>query len=126
MRAGLFNFVFEEAPFTDRSASALSVVGLHTYIHDRNSSDLPANFDALVDHASTQPTIRALVLLFDSLDDLQVSVKPFVGVLAPVTETIELVLAYEEEEEDKAVSVDLVTLEPNGALPDTSLLRLQY
>ncbi|KAI0763913.1 hypothetical protein BC629DRAFT_1542807 [Irpex lacteus] len=107
-----FHFVFEEAPATDRSASALSVVGMHAYIV--YSSDLPANLDALIKHASTQPTIRALVLLFESLDDLQKSMEPFVQVLALTAETIELVLAYEDEEERRAVGVDLTTLEPNG------------
>lgn len=107
-----FHFVFEEAPSTDRSASALRVVGIHAYIYN-----VPANFDALVNHASIHPTIRALVLLFDSSDRLQEFVKPFVEVLTLTTqaETIELVLAYEEGRENKAVGVDLVTLKPNGA-----------
>ncbi len=121
-----FRFVFEEAPVTDRSASALSVVGMHAYI--MYTTDLPAHFDALVDHARTQPTIRALVLLFESLSHLEESVKPFVQVLGPASETIDLVLAYEAKNwmERKAVSVDLVTLEPNGASPVASLLRLQH
>ncbi|KAI0797434.1 hypothetical protein BC629DRAFT_1592465 [Irpex lacteus] len=112
-----FHFVFEEtSAYTDRSASALSVVGMHAYIVDHSWRRLPANFDALVTHTRTHPTIRALVLLFESLDRLQNFVKPFIEVLVLAAETIELVLAYEEEEEDKAVSVDLVTLEPNDRI----------
>ncbi|KAI0748977.1 hypothetical protein BC629DRAFT_1599073 [Irpex lacteus] len=122
-----FHFVFEEAPSTDRSASALRVVGVHAYIwstsDDLPFAKLPANFDALVNHARTHPTIRALVVLSDSLDCLQNSVKPFVEVLALATETIELVLAYEKEEERQAVGVDLFTLKPSGAY---SLLRSQF
>ncbi|KAI0763892.1 hypothetical protein BC629DRAFT_1737939 [Irpex lacteus] len=116
MRLEPFCFVFEGTPSTDRSASSLSVVGMHAYIE--GSYYLPAadNFDALVNHARTQPTIRALVLLFDSSDRLQEFVKRFVEVLALTTETIDLVLAYEKEEERKAVGVDLVTLEPNGRI----------
>ncbi|KAI0725934.1 hypothetical protein BC629DRAFT_1741801 [Irpex lacteus] len=107
-----FHFVFEEAPATDRPDSALSVVGIHAYI--LFSSDLPANFNALVDHARTRPAIRALVLLFESFADLQVSVGPFVEVLSLAADTIKIVLAYEKEEECQAVGVDLVTLEQNG------------
>ncbi|KAI0731732.1 hypothetical protein BC629DRAFT_625863 [Irpex lacteus] len=113
MHASVFHFVFEEAPATDRPDSVLSVVGMHAYIHEYNK--LPANFDALVNHARTQPTIRALVLLFNSLDYLQESLKPFLEVLTLVSETMDLVLAYEKMEECTAVGVDLVTLEPNGA-----------
>ncbi|KAI0727733.1 hypothetical protein BC629DRAFT_1577204 [Irpex lacteus] len=119
MRASVFHFVFEEAPATDLSASALSVVGVHAYIHMYEG--FPANFDAqaLVDHARTLPTIRALVLLFQSSDRLLESKKPFVEVLqvAMAPENVELVLAYkEEEEEGKAVGVDLVTLKTNGRI----------
>ncbi len=115
MRVDSFYFAFEEAPSTDRSASALSVVGMHAHIDDRSLRKLPANFDALANHARTHPTIRALVLLFRSLDDLQKSMETFVQVLALAAETIDLVLAYEEREERRAVGVDPVTLEPNGA-----------
>ncbi|KAI0763919.1 hypothetical protein BC629DRAFT_969855 [Irpex lacteus] len=129
MRMDPFHFVFEEATAsTDRSASALSVVGVHAYIH--KYATLPANLDALAKHASTQPTIRALVLLFYSFDILQDSVKPFVEVLGPATEAIEFVLAYEEEEEKskaeqdggrkktgRVLGADLATLEPSGASP---------
>lgn len=107
-----FHFVFDKASATDRSASALSVVRMHAYID--YPYDLPANFDALANHARTQPTIRAFVLLFDSLDRLQQSLKPFVGVLTPVNETIEILLSYGEKA-GRAVGVDPVTLEPNGA-----------
>ncbi|KAI0763910.1 hypothetical protein BC629DRAFT_1596844 [Irpex lacteus] len=114
MRLGHFDFAFEEAPATDRSASALSVVGIHAYIY--NSDNLPANLDALVNHARTQPTIRALVLLFRSIHHLQKSMNPFVQVLTLTTETVELVLAYEKKEKCGAEAVDLVTLEPNGCV----------
>ncbi|KAI0763870.1 hypothetical protein BC629DRAFT_1542371 [Irpex lacteus] len=125
MRAGPFRFVSEETlTSTDRSVSALSVAGMHAYIQsDCNeyiSDKLPANFGALVNHVRTQFTIRALVLLFDSFEHLQHSMKDFVDVLGPATETIELVLAYEEGGH-KAVGVDLVTLEPNGASPVASV-----
>lgn len=114
LRAGLFHFVFERAPLTDRSASALSVVGIHASIGNM----LPVNFDALVDYLRTHPTIRALqvILLFNSLYSLQESLKPFVEVLraAMAPENVELVLAYKQER-CKAVSVDLVTMEPSGA-----------
>ncbi|KAI0748980.1 hypothetical protein BC629DRAFT_130016 [Irpex lacteus] len=117
MRLEPFSFVFEETPApTDRSVSALSVVGMHAYIVDHSWRRLPANFDALVTHTRTHPTIRALVLLFDSSDRLQKSIKPFVEVLALATGTIELVLAYEEWKEPRAVGVDLATLEPNGRI----------
>ncbi|KAI0748982.1 hypothetical protein BC629DRAFT_130072 [Irpex lacteus] len=118
MRASVFHFVFEEAPATDRPASALSMVGMHAYI----VNTLPGNFDALVNHARTRPTIRALVVLFDSFAALRASVRHFVEVLVMAAETIELVLAYEEREERKAVGVDLVTLEPNGASSIVSTL----
>ncbi|KAI0763917.1 hypothetical protein BC629DRAFT_1596848 [Irpex lacteus] len=114
MRMNPFYFIFEEALSTDRSVSALSVVGMHAYIHEYY--EFPANFDALVNHARTHPTIRALVLLFRSINHLQESLKPFLEVLTMATETIELVLAYEKEEEGQAVGVDLVTLELNGRI----------
>ncbi len=117
-----FHFVFEEAPATDRPDSVLSVVGIHAYIY--HLRELPASFDALVNHARTRPTIHALVLFFDSFDYLQESIKPFVEVLALATGTIELVLAYEEKER-KAVGVDLATLEPNGASLVASLIHSQ-
>ncbi len=110
MSASVFHFVFEEAPATDRPDSVLSVTGIYVYI-----SSLPVNFDALVNHTRTRPTIRALVLLFDSLDYLQESLKPFLEVLTLAGETIDLVLAYEKKKECTAVGVDPFTLEPNGA-----------
>ncbi len=117
MELGLFCFVFEEASSKpeDRSVSALNVVGMHAYIYDSIYSTVPIDFDALVNHDRTRSTIRALVLLFDSIDHLRNSVKPFAEVLALETETIELVLAYEDKEERRAVCVNPVTLEPNGA-----------
>ncbi|KAI0763898.1 hypothetical protein BC629DRAFT_1737943 [Irpex lacteus] len=114
MRLSQFQYVFEGAPPTDRSASALSVVGMCVYIDGRGWGKLPANFDALVNHARTHPAIRALVLLFESFADLQLSVRPFVEVLSLAADTIKIVLAYEKEEECQAVGVDLVTLEQNG------------
>lgn len=126
MRTGYFHFVFEETPASaDRSVSALSVVGIHAYIN-KYVNDLPVNFDALVHHAKTHPTIRVLVLLFSSLRSLQESLKPFVEVLTLASETIDLVLAYEDEEERRAVGVDLVTLEPNGASSVVSLPLSHY
>ncbi len=124
MRLGRFHFAFEEASApTDRPDSVLSVVGMHAYI-----SSLSANFNALVSHARTYPTIFTIVLLFGSLHSLQQSLKHFVEVLALATETIELVLAYEDdsEEERRAVGVDLVTLEPNGASSVPSFPLSQY
>lgn len=123
-----YSFVFEEAPASaDRSASALSVVGMHAYIYDSN--ELPVNFDALVNHTRTHPTIRvALLLLFDSFDNLQERLKLFIEALDPATEAIEFVFAYEEEEEKskaehdgerkktgRVLGADLTTLEPSGA-----------
>ncbi|KAI0763872.1 hypothetical protein BC629DRAFT_1542394 [Irpex lacteus] len=119
LRIGIFLFVFEAtlaAATTDRSVTALSVAGMHAYIDSDDIAKLPANFDALVNHARTHPTIRALVLLFDSFDRLKKSLEPFVQVLALAAENIELVLAYEMEKENKAVGVDLVTLEPNDCV----------
>ncbi len=116
-----FGFVFNGAPLKDRPASALSVVGMCAYIHS-----LPVNLDPLLNHARTHPTIRSLVLLFDSLDRLEQSLKPSAEVLTLASETIDLVLAYEMEEERKAVGVDLVTLEPNGASPVASLPLSRY
>lgn len=118
-----FHFVFEGATPTDRSASALSVVGMCAYIHKH--STFLADFDVLVNHARTGPSIRSLVLLFDSFDLLRQPLNPLVEVLAPVSETIEILLAYETKEEHKAVGVDLVTLELNGALPVASLIHSQ-
>ncbi|KAI0797433.1 hypothetical protein BC629DRAFT_1734336 [Irpex lacteus] len=111
MHASVFHFVFEEAPATDRPDSVLSVTGIYVYI-----SSLPVNFDALVNHTRTRPTIRALVLLFDSLDYLQESLKPFLEVLTLAGETIDLVLAYEKKKECTAVGVDPFTLEPNDRI----------
>lgn len=51
-------FVFEVAPASaDQSASALSVVGMHTYIDEYHK--LPDSFIAVVNHTRTHPTIRA-------------------------------------------------------------------
>ncbi|KAI0763894.1 hypothetical protein BC629DRAFT_1443100 [Irpex lacteus] len=139
-----FHFVFERAPLTDQSASALSVVGMHAYIDDFDLRTIPANFDALVNHARTQPTIRALVLLFDSFERFQNSMKPFVEALDPATEAIEFVCAYEEEKDEeekdeeekdeeekdeeekggkkrreltgRVLGVDMFTLEPTGRI----------
>ncbi|KAI0763901.1 hypothetical protein BC629DRAFT_1596841 [Irpex lacteus] len=113
-----FHFVFEEAPATDRPDSVLSVVGIYAYLNGYGLRAIPANFDAMVSHARTHPTIRALVVLSDSSYRLQKFTKPFVEVLALAAQTIELVLAYEDdsEEERRAVGVDLVTLEPNGRI----------
>lgn len=109
-----FQFVFGEALSTHRSASALSVVGMHAYIY--KYANFPANFDALVNPLRTHPTIHALVLLFDSLDRLRKSMKPFAHLFSPSTGAIDLVLSYSEgKKEGRAVGVDLVTLEPNGA-----------
>ncbi len=119
MDIGMFHFVFEEHTSEGRLVSALSVVGICAYINEHPSTNLPASFDALVNHIRTHPTIRALILLFDSFDRLvQESITPCLDGLVLVTETIQLhvVLAYESEEEhSKAIGVDLVTLEPNGA-----------
>lgn len=115
-----FVFVFEGAPRTDWSASALSVVGVHAYINGFHND---ANFDALVNRARTHmhPTVRALVLLFDSFSRLQQYMKPLVHLLGPGTEALDLILAYEEEEEKgreksgRVLGVDPVTLRPSGA-----------
>lgn len=121
MYLGSIRFVFEEAPSTtSRPPSSLSVVGIHAYIYNDSwpSSKIcsrPVNFDVLVNHARTSPTIRATVFLFDAFDRLQESMKPFIRVLGAETEAINFVLAYEEEEKRRAVGVDPVTLEANGA-----------
>lgn len=129
MRLALFHFVFKEAlTSTGCSVSALNVVGIHAYIYD--SDDLRVNFDALVNHLMTHSIVRRdLVLLFESFDLLQESMKPVVEALqaSPATENIELMLAYDEREECqcRAVGVDPVTLEPNGASSVVSLALSQ-
>ncbi len=109
MQLNSFYLIFEKASST-ASSSALSVVGMYTYIN----SDLPVDFNALVTHTRTSPTIRSLVLLFVSLDSLHQFLNPFVEVLALATHTINLVFAYDEKKEHRAVGVDPVTLDPNG------------
>lgn len=122
MRTGPFHFVFEETlASTDRSVSALTVVGMHAYIDDSHwhRDRLPANFNALINHLSTLPTIRATILLFVSFEHLQKSMEPFLSflqALIPATEAMNIFLAYQALEEGrKAVGVDLATLERNGA-----------
>ena len=108
-----FYFVFEEAQASvDGPTSPLSVVGMRTYTYK-----LPSNFDALLAHARTRPTIRAVVCLYHSLNDLQHNPTPFLDALSPTTESIGLVLAYEEVKgsEYRAVGVNVATLEPDGA-----------
>lgn len=114
-----FQFVLEEISATQRSTRALGVIGVHAHIDFRYKYALPANLDQfgpLIHHLRTRPTIRIAVLLFTSLHNLKQAIQASTHVLDPVvTGSSTLVLMYEEEEERRAVGVDLITLEPDGA-----------
>ncbi|KAI0811127.1 hypothetical protein BC629DRAFT_1032784 [Irpex lacteus] len=115
-----FQFVFEEISATERSTRALGVIGVHAHIDFRYKYALPANLDQfgpLIHHLRTRPTIRVAVLLFTSLHNLKQAIQASTHVLDPVvTGSSTLFLVYEEEEERRAVGVDLVTLEPYGRI----------
>lgn len=125
MRLGSFkfHFGFKASTSTHWSVAALSVLAICKYI-DSKDHDLPVNFDALFNHARILPRIRAILLLFDSIDHLQKSMEPFVQVLDTAAETIDLILVYKGEEERRGFGVDLGTLQPNGASSVMTLLSL--
>lgn len=108
MRLCNFHFIFENAHdyCTDRIPRPLHVVGIYAYI---NNDELPMKMKDLVAHLNILPTLRAIVLLFSSYDDLQDALWRALlleNVFAGVTlEHTVFNIAYVTDEKDRAVNV---------------------